>query len=231
MNIRYKLSLFALARHKGINLRFISGLPAKVPGLAFKKGNDRYIAVDASLPQPEQLHTALHELAHHELSHFEPQHRRFIPWYVNRDYKSLFMAEVMCRTKRWLGLVFGKEWQADLWALMVFPKVGTRKDLEAFLNEHPEKIKWFLVTVAGHQVVRARNFFRRIFQLDVKFTLHFLLSVAPEIVTAFVLVSSLSGPVPVSKTYGEIDERSNPRILRPIHESLGKGQRAHRLSA
>jgi hypothetical protein len=215
MNKRYKLSLFALARHKGINLRFITGLPAKAPWLAFKKGNVRYIAVDANLKQPEQIHTALHEIAHHALSHFEPQHRRRPPWYLERHYKSKFMAEVVYRTKRWLRLKFGMEWEADLWALLVFPKVGTRKDLETFLDKHPEKVKWFLIVVAGHLVVRIRNFIGQISKLDIKSTFHRLQSATLDLIAATALVSSLSGPVAVPKIYGTIGERSTARIVRP----------------
>jgi hypothetical protein len=215
-NVCHFVLLRGARNHHAAGIIFLPLVPAgKVPGFAYKKGNDRYIAVDANLPQPEQLHTALHEIAHHELSHFEPQHRRAAPWYLERHYKSKFMAEVVYRTKRWLRLRFGKEWEADLWALLVFPKVGTMEDIEALLAKHPEKVKWFWIALAGHVLVRIRKFIGQIFQLDIKSAFHRLHSSILDLIAAFALVSSLSGPVPVPKTYGAIGERSTARIVRP----------------
>jgi hypothetical protein len=156
MDQRVEKILQDLAKQKGVSLNFVEGLPAKVPGFAQRDHDCRAIAIDANLPQHELIFTTLHEIAHFVLHLDKPYEPKF-PCWIDRPYKSKFLAEVFYKTKRTLRRRFGWEWQADLWAFMAFPMVGTRDDLEAFFKDHPEKSYFHLLAVAFYTQAHFRK--------------------------------------------------------------------------
>jgi len=115
-------------------------------------------------PQSELIFTILHEIGHWVL-HSKYACPLQMPWYVNRPYENETVADIAYKAKRALRQKYGKEWQADLWALIAFQMVGTKDDIKAFLIQHPEKIPLFLMAVAALVIIRIGKFIRKLVHL------------------------------------------------------------------
>ena len=158
MNKRSATILRSLAEHIRVKIKYIGGMPDGFFGFADPRS--RTIVINANKPHDEHVFTILHELAHFVL-HFDQPYRLFAPRWVERSYKSTFMVENTYKLKRTLRRRFGREWQADLWALSAFPIVGTRNDLEAFFDRHPDKIAPFFLAVVFQVKARIGKFIRK----------------------------------------------------------------------
>jgi hypothetical protein len=62
------------------------------------------------------------------------------PFYLNIPYENQKVAEIAYLTKRVLRQQFGREWQADGWALTAYILLGFSTDFTDFLIRHPRKI-------------------------------------------------------------------------------------------
>jgi hypothetical protein len=160
MNKRTAKILRGLAEHIRVKIKYIGGMPDGFFGFADPRS--RIIAINANKPHDEHVFTILHELAHF-LLHFDQPYRLLAPRWVDRPYKSTFMVENTYKLKRMLRRRFGREWQADLWALMAFPMVGTPDELGTFFSRHPRKMPLFFLGAAFHAKARFGKFIRKLF--------------------------------------------------------------------
>jgi hypothetical protein len=100
-----------------------------------------------------------------EISRFTPQikntHLLRMPWFINRPFENETVGEIAYKTRRAVRQKCGKAWQADFWAMTVFPFVGTKDDMKAFLEQHPEKRVIYLCALAGHVTAKIQRLFHR----------------------------------------------------------------------
>jgi len=115
-------------------------------------------------PQHDVIFTFLREI-----SHFTPQFKNprplRMPWFINRPYENEILGEATYKTRRVLRRKCGEAWHADLWAMTAFPLVGTKDDLKAFLEHHPEKRILYSFALVGHVTAGMQKFVRKLFHL------------------------------------------------------------------
>jgi IrrE N-terminal-like domain len=131
----------------GLQIEYRDDLPANNAGYLDPHDEPQYIALNRNLPHCEQAFTIAHELGHYLRHHNQPR-RRFFPGVLDREYQSERIADLACRTRRTLYLIFTKEWEADLYAFCLLFNIGAGDDLKAYLERHPEKMRMGIVAFA-----------------------------------------------------------------------------------
>jgi len=129
--------LTGIAKSVGLELEFVEGLPVRFYGCQHVEVP--LAVINSDQPQCEQIFTILHEIAHYEL-HCKRAFTIKTPFFLNVAYENQKAAEIAYTTKRMLRQKFGREWQADGWALTAYSLLGFPKDLADFLERHPRKI-------------------------------------------------------------------------------------------
>jgi hypothetical protein len=86
MTPKTKLTVRALAHYHGLRIKYVSDLPATVPGFLDPSKASRTIVVNANKSRSDHAFTILHEIDHFIL-HFERSHRIRLPWYLTRQWK------------------------------------------------------------------------------------------------------------------------------------------------
>jgi len=104
-------------------------------------------------PQHEVIFRFLFEIGYFELHVRHPYQLR-MPWFINRPFENETLGDATYKTRRLLRLKFGHKWQAALWALFAYPKIGCPHDLKDFIQQHPEKFPLWLLVIAGHVISR-----------------------------------------------------------------------------
>jgi hypothetical protein len=64
------------------------------------------------------------------------------------------LGDATYKTRRLLRLKLSRKWQAALWALCAYRKIGYPDDLKAFLKQHPEKLPLYRLASAGDVLSR-----------------------------------------------------------------------------
>ncbi len=107
--------LTGIAKSVGLELEFVEGLPVRFYGCQHVEVP--LAVINSDQPQCEQIFTILHEIAHYEL-HCK---RTFTikTRFSQCCIPSQLLAEIAYRAKRVCGQ-FGREWQADGWALTAY---------------------------------------------------------------------------------------------------------------
>ena len=124
-----------------------------------------YIAINSRLPRYEQAFTIGHELGHYVKHHNQPRHR-YIPAVLDRKYQSERLAFAASRARRFIKFKFNREWDADLYAILLLIGIGEIKNLSAYVERHPEKMKLYAVALG---VTLIKGFPRIIKGLFLKF--------------------------------------------------------------
>jgi hypothetical protein len=144
----------------------VDDLPDKVAGFLQSGSDPRYIFVNARKSPSEQVFTIAHELAHY-IMHLDRKPWVIRPWYLKIKWQAPLAVRISGRLERLVRLGFGREWQADLWALAFLWEIGATDDLLAFMDSHPEKsaLCWTtgLVMVYVRIKRRIKDFFQILF--------------------------------------------------------------------
>jgi len=124
------------ARHFGLGVGYNFTLPDKVPG--FFDSRSLYIIINARKPRCDQALTLAHELGHY-LFHHERKPRNYMPWYVERPWKSRLVIVWAGLMKRLIRRTFTQEWEADLWAFILLFHTGALSVLVELWKLYPDK--------------------------------------------------------------------------------------------
>jgi hypothetical protein len=169
MKHRKKNILRGMAKHLGLKIVFVDYLKDDVQGKLLPR--ERRILLNARKPRIEHFYTVLHEIGHF-LLHFKNPHRKYLPRFLERNWKIEWLIDLCSKTKRVLRLIFakesGQEFEADLMAMCMFIPLaktfGCRDELIQFLERHPEKFPVFLLATYGVMYsgvkTRLQNFFK-----------------------------------------------------------------------
>jgi len=139
-----------LARQLGLKVRLVRYLPQTILGKILPR--EKRILVNARTPVCEQVFTILHECGHY-LLHVQ---RRVARAYQARLFDRMeavgWLEGLAFKFRRVVRFSFKKEKEADMWAMCAFvaiaPKDG-RALMTAFLENHPEKFRLFLLATAS----------------------------------------------------------------------------------
>lgn len=169
--------LRAMASHLGLKVVFVHYFNSDVHGKLLV--NERRILINAHKPRYEHVFTMLHEIAHFVLHIQKRAQYRFHRWLLRRNWKNDYLANFASKVRRYIRYVFnrqlGKEWEADLWAMIAFillaKMVGSQNDLLTFVNSHPEKTGLFITASLACVYARIKriaakpiHFFQRLSQ-------------------------------------------------------------------
>jgi regulator of sirC expression with transglutaminase-like and TPR domain len=139
-----KFTVFDIARHLGLAIEYSADLPGQFYGQLEQRDEPRYILINSNQPEFEQHFTIAHELAHYVLHHNRPR-RKISNWFLNRQWKIKRLDKACRVTKRFLPVMFHREWEADIWAMLLLLQISARDDLTKYIEHHPEKTGWFLI--------------------------------------------------------------------------------------
>ena len=139
-----------MAKFVGLKVKFVSYFGEDIHGRLLPR--EKCILINAHKPRCEHIFTLLHEIGHY-LLHFLNPHRRHHPRFFDVHWKVKFLARVSSVVRRYNRRFFnrtsGKEWEADLYAFLLFlllvKAIGCRTELLTFLDRHPEKFWTFLL--------------------------------------------------------------------------------------
>jgi IrrE N-terminal-like domain len=173
MKHRVKNSLRALSRHLGLKVKFVNYLADNIHGKLLPR--EKRILINAHKPRCEHIFTLLHEIGHF-LMHFKGPARKHHPRFFDTNWKADRLACLSSTIRRYFRYIFnktsGREWEADLWAMCAFiylaKRVGCGRELHAFLNRHPEKLRVFLLAGLGVIYVGIKTKIKRIGRLLTK---------------------------------------------------------------
>lgn len=154
MKLKTKNALRALAKHLGLQVRFVDYFTPDIRGKLLPR--EKRILLNAHDPKCEHVFTLLHEIGHFVV-HCGARRRKYHPRIFDVNWRNDWLASFSSVVRRYFRQRFnsssGKEWEADLWAmcaLIIFSnRFGARPELNAFLERHPEKINLFLLAVLG----------------------------------------------------------------------------------
>jgi hypothetical protein len=113
-------------------------------------------------PQPEVIFAILLEIGRFYIRFRNPRPLP-MPSFVNRPYENEILGDAAYKIRRAIRLKCGEVWQANLWALCAYGAIGCPDDLKAFLEQHPEKLPFVLLAMAGHVKFRIGKFIRKLF--------------------------------------------------------------------
>jgi AraC-like DNA-binding protein len=145
MKHRTKNALRGMAKHLGLQVKFVHYLPQDVHGKLLPR--EKRILINAHKPRHEHIFTVLHEIGHF-VQHVLNKNRIHHPRIFDIRWNIEFLSNLFSKGRRYFRYMFnkesGKEWEADLWAMCAFvylaKVIGCRDDLSVFLNHHPEKM-------------------------------------------------------------------------------------------
>jgi hypothetical protein len=149
----------------GLKIEYRDDLPDNNAGFLDPDDEPQYIAINRNLPHCEQAFTIAHELGHYVKHHNRPP-LKYFPCILDRQYKSKRVNYVASHTNRFVHYKYGKEWQADLYALVFLITIGATKDLTEYLERHPHQRKWFFLSLL---VIIVKDFPRIIKNLFLRF--------------------------------------------------------------
>ena len=167
MNPEIQKNLCNRARHAGLELNFVEGMPIRFYGCQHTEAP--IAVINSDQPQCEQIFTILHEIGHFEL-HYKKNFKIHIPAVLNRPYENELLSEVTHKTKRVIQQKLYQEWLVDLWAICAFFEIGCPDDFKEFFRRHPEKFKLFPLIIPFILKARlARKFKRLLHRIVTKF--------------------------------------------------------------
>ena len=169
MKHRIKNTLRALSKHLGLKVKFVHYLGDETHGVLLPR--EKRILINAHKPREEHFFTVLHEIGHYVM-HFQRPPSKFHPrvfeirWTI--DWLECFCSMVRRYYRFNFNKASGKEWQADLWAMLAFIHItrciGCYAELVAFVRRHPEKTKVFLLAASGSVYCDTKTRFKKVFQ-------------------------------------------------------------------
>ncbi len=136
------LKVHDFAAYFGLSIEYRDDLPDGVCGFLDPHPDPRYIAVNARMPEFDQMFTVAHEIGHLILTGC-PRWPRLLDkrWrYFPLDYWARFSRKIL------YGRI-GQELLADMVALFLMAGCGHRTELLAVLERYPNKGPWFLFVV------------------------------------------------------------------------------------
>jgi hypothetical protein len=151
-----KLIVRALAAYCRLRIKYVSDLPAAVPGFLDPSKASHTIVVNANRSKSDHAFTILHEIAHYIL-HFERSHRTRLPWYLTRKWKSKRMNRLSKTIYRVVSRKLNNEAQADAWAFCVLLCIGANDDAQAISAQCPEKSWLYKLALASSICTALKN--------------------------------------------------------------------------
>jgi len=173
MKLRTKNILREMAKHFGLKVKFVSYFGDAVHGKLLPR--EKRILINAHKPRYEHIFTLFHEIGHFFI-HFKNPRRKHYPGFLEIQWNIQWLDDLASKVRRYLRRLFnketGQEWEADLWAMILFLLVskftGNTDDLRTFLNHHPEKFWIFMLASTTLIYCGIKNRITRPFQILLK---------------------------------------------------------------